>query len=600
MRIVDLVRTVALALTAACCFLAPAGAQTVTSTTLKLASGLAEGSLDPIDARDIFTNELLQRVFDSPLRYDSLARTRRLKPNTADGMPTVSPDGRVYTVRIRPGIYFSDDPAFKHQRRELTAADYVYGLKRMADPLARSTAAAVLREMNVVGFEALREDAIRTKKLDIDRPLAGLKTTSRYVFQITLAEPRAELLHLMAGSPFYPMAREVVEAYGDKVGDKPVGTSAYRLAEWRRGSRIVFERNPAFREEHYSEEGDAGDTAAAATARRLKGRRIPLVDRVQYSVIEEAQPRWLAFMNGEIDYLEVPADFTPQLLKDGKLAPDLAARGLQLWRYAGNAFRFITFGMDHPVVGGYAAEQVALRRAIATALDRRGVIAGVHSDQVKMLDTLIVEGMLGHDSLYNGLAVEHSAAKARAMLDTYGWRDRDGDGWREAPDGSRLSIEMVGAATQSQRAFNEIFKRNMDAIGVRTEFRSMPFQDMKRAAAAGQLMMWRQSWWGQFPQDLYGSLVGSRPNTANPSRFNLPRYNDLFIKQLAMPFGQERTAVWREMDRLLSAFTPLIIEGQPIVSVLAQAQVVGLVPKPFGMNPAYIGLLPEGGAIARK
>jgi len=52
-------------------------------------------------------------------------------PNTAMDLPVISDDGRTYTIKVRAGIYFANDRAFKGKKRELTAYDYVYSIKRI-------------------------------------------------------------------------------------------------------------------------------------------------------------------------------------------------------------------------------------------------------------------------------------------------------------------------------------------------------------------------------------------------------------------------------------------------------------------------------------
>src|SRR5438105_735463 len=113
---------------------------------------VAETMLDPHRINDGYSNILNQSMFEAPLTYDYLARPLKLKPLVAASMPEVSEDLTTYTVRIKPGIYFADDPAFKGKKRELVAADFVYGLKRLIDPKVRATQTAEV-EPYVVGAE---------------------------------------------------------------------------------------------------------------------------------------------------------------------------------------------------------------------------------------------------------------------------------------------------------------------------------------------------------------------------------------------------------------------------------------------------------------
>ena len=183
-------------------------------------------------------------------------------------MPQVSDDFRVWTIRLRPGIYFQDDPAFKGEKRELTAQDYVYSFKRFFDPRWKSPNYPRLSEERIVGLATLRDTALKSKKpFDYDREVDGVRALDRYTLQFTLEESRPRFLHLLAlGDLYGAVAREVVEAYGDAIPAHPVGTGPFRLADWRRSSRIVLERSPTYREVFYDAEPDADDAEGQSTA----------------------------------------------------------------------------------------------------------------------------------------------------------------------------------------------------------------------------------------------------------------------------------------------------------------------------------------------
>jgi len=172
-------------------------------------------------------------------------------------------------------------------------------------------------------------------------------------------------------SPTAAVAREVVEKYGDENGwtmANPVGTGPYRLKEWRRTQKIVLEANPGFRGETFPESSAPEDREIMA---RMRGKKLPLIGRIEISIIEESNPRLLAFQSGELDYLTLPSDMTTNVLgPDNKLRPELAKQGIVLARGVQPAITYTYFNMDDPVVGGYTKEKVALRRAISMSYRR--------------------------------------------------------------------------------------------------------------------------------------------------------------------------------------------------------------------------------------
>ena len=298
---------------------------------LRVAFSNRDNGFDPAQVSDVISAALANSLFDAPLSYDVLARPVKLKPNSAAALPEVSDDFKRFVFRIKPGILFSDHPAFKGKPRELTAADYVYSIKRYYDPATRSPTLFHFEGAGLLGLSELRKQAIERKTpFDYDTEVPGLRALDRYSFEVRLARPAPRLPYVFAtGALTGALAREVVEADPARVTEQPVGTGPYRLAAWKRGSRIVLERNPQHTHSRYDAEPNADDAAGQAIAARLRGRALPLIDRVEINIIEEGQPRWLSFLNGQIDLLQVPVEFSTVGVPNGKVAPNLAKQGVQ-------------------------------------------------------------------------------------------------------------------------------------------------------------------------------------------------------------------------------------------------------------------------------
>ena len=545
---------------------------------LRYALGTPVSTLDPAAAGDVPTISMLANVFDPLYSYDYLARPARLVPAAAAALPEVSPDGRVLTIRIRPGIHFSDDPAFRGARRELTAADFVYSLKRQWDPKVKSPNLYLIAQ-RVKGMAALRAEAEKTGRLDYDREVEGLRALDRYTLRIELNEPAPNFTYFLTLCPLScAVAREVVEAYGDRIAEHPVGTNAFRLTQYARSSKMVFERNPNFREQRYDAQAPDGDPEAQRIAARLAGRRLPMIDRVEVSIVEEAQPRWLAFLNAEHDLIEVvPAEFVLSSAPNGELSGDLARRRVQIHRVPALSVFFTYFGMNDPVVGGYTPEKVALRRAIGLAYDIDAAIRINARGQAIAAQSVLPPGAVGFDPSLRSPLAEYDPARAKALLDTFGYLDRDGDGWREQPDGSPLQLVMASPSTQLARNADELWKKSMNAVGIRIDFRKGKWQELIRESRAGKLMMFGSGWSGPMPDGEYfmGVLYGPNGGQSNQSRFDLPEFNRLFAEAAQMPDGPERERLYREMNRLLFAYAPLRPTVTPIETALAHARVIG-------------------------
>ena len=165
-------------------------------------------------------------------------------------MPEVSEDFRVWTVRLKRGIYFQDDAAFKGQRRELIAQDYVYSWKRFFDPRWKAPAFASLNDLKMFGMAELREAALKGKRpFDYDTEVEGMRALDRYTLQFKLADPnRASSRRWRTTACGVPSRAKSSKHTATIFPRTRLERARFRLVEWRRSSRIVLERNPTYRE----------------------------------------------------------------------------------------------------------------------------------------------------------------------------------------------------------------------------------------------------------------------------------------------------------------------------------------------------------------
>jgi ABC-type transport system substrate-binding protein len=555
---------------------------------LRYAFPIAETGFDPAQISDLYSRTVVAGIIEAPLAFDFLDRPFRMKPNTLVEMPQISEDFRTFTFRLKPGIFFADDPAFKGARRELVAQDYVYSLKRHYDPRWNSPNLYRLEASKILGLSELRQQVLKDKQpFPYDREVEGLRTLDRYTFQVKLAEaaPRFHQEVMTDAGNFGALAREVVEFYGDKIMEHPVGTGPFVLAEWRRSSRIVLARNPTYREVRYDEQAPADDPRSIAIAAQLKGRRVPMLDRVEIAIIEEAQPRWLSFLNGQTDLMErLPNEFAPVAIPNDKLAPNLAKEGITMDR---SPLVDITlaalFNQDNPVVGGYTPEKVALRRAIALAYDSDKEIRLVRKSQAVPAQTAIAPLSFGYNPALKTTMSDHDPARARALLDMYGYLDRDGDGWREQPDGKPLLLEYATQPDQSSRQLAELWEKGMKAVGLRIVFKVAKWPENLKASRTGKLMMWGVGWSATTPDgDTFLALAyGPNKGGANHSRFDLPAFNTLYAQQSTLPDGPERARVMEQASKLMVAYVPYKLSTHRIVTDLMQPWVIGFRRNPF-------------------
>ncbi|WP_422010535.1 ABC transporter substrate-binding protein [Roseateles sp.] len=565
--------------------LSPAGAtdtpQAAPVKTLRYALKVAETGFDPVRISDLYSRSLTAHMFESPYTYDPLARPTKIVPLVAAGEPEISADFKTFTVRIKPGIYFADDPAFKGRKRELTAQDFVYSIKRFADPATNAQNWAGYEDAGLVGLAELREQVLKSKRpFPYDTDVAGLLALDRYTLQLKTNEPRPRLVEsILTGNDLYgAVAREVVEFYGDRIMEHPVGTGPFMLKAWRRSSQMVFERNPGYRERHYEAEPAPDDAEGQAILARLKGRSLPMVDRVVVDVIVENQPRWLAFLNNEHDFIErMPEEFITQAAPGGHLAPNLAKRGMQAVFTLAPDVTLTCFNMEDPVVGGYTPDKVALRRALSLAYDVKKEIQLARRGQAVPAQAPAMPGTSSYDPDFKSEMSEHDPARAKALLDMYGYVDKDGDGWRDLPDGRPLVLVRNTQSDSLSRAIDELWDKALRAIGIKLQLKVQQWPENLKAAQAGNYQMWPVGSSASQPDGagLLQYYFGPAAGTYNLPRFKNARLDDIYRHVQSIPDGPERQALFREAKRIAVAYMPYKVHNHRIITDIQQPWMSG-------------------------
>jgi ABC-type transport system substrate-binding protein len=545
----------------------------------------AETGFDPVKVHDYYSGTIIEAIFEPLLTYDYLARPAKLVPNTAQALPQVSADGRTYVLHLRRGIYFADDPAFKGVKRELTAQDYAYSIRRFFDPKNRSPY-AFLFTGKIVGLDQLAAQARSSGRFDYDAPVAGLQTPDRYTLVVRLNAPDVNFAHVLAFPLSGAVAREAIEAYADDAASHPVGTGAFLLERYVRSSKIVLARNPGYRGKLW-DFAPGNDERFRRIAERMKGKRLPLLDGVEVSIMEETQSRWLAFQRGESDLEYQLWEVSPTFLTDdGRLRPELARRGIQLDRTIDPEIVYLQFNMQETIggepnpLGGFAKERIALRRAIAMAYRVDDEIRIIRKGQAVRAQYPIPPGVAGHDPAYRS-AIGYDPAAANALLDRYGYR-KGPDGYRRQPDGRPLVIRYVSTPTERDRQFDELMKRSLDAIGLRLEIRKERFPELLKLDKQCRVMLAVSAWIADYPDgdNFMQLLYGPNTGESNNACYRSSEYDRRYEKSRRLPEGPERDRLYHEMTRLMETDTAWLLVDSRIRNALAQPRVIGFTKHP--------------------
>ena len=535
----------------AACSEPPEEGQTVVAETVyRHSMDGSPRSLDPAQASSVYAKMLVVNLFDTLYRYKYLARPYELAPNLAEGFPQVSSDGLIYTIRIKPGVYFTDDPAFPGGKgRAVSAEDFVYSLKRHFDPATRSQGTWLWQD-RIVGLEQWKEEGA-----DYDQPVPGLRSLDNQTVQIQLISPFPQLAHTLAQGFSAIVPREAVEHYGQEFPIRPVGSGPYRLQGFNSSGAVLL-RNTKFRQHPFDLEAEGYDpeTQASLGLEQLEGRIPPFTDRIEVEFIAEDAARWNAFISGETDFIKVPVTQFDRVLSS-RSPPALTADMEAQYQLAANlesGFVHTDFNMDDRRIGNHPdpdqdARNKALRCAIIKAFDWQKRNDVFYYGIGKVFPGIIPPVAAEFDQDQAGSAAGRDLAGARKLLRESGWHAAN------LPE-----LEYGFPSSVTERQMFEQFRSFMADIGYPAEkIRPLTFAtygDYARAYLNREVMLTTTGWTMDYPdaentmQLFYGPNSSPGSNSAN---YNDTEFNRLYRASATMQPSPMRTSMYRNMNRIL-------------------------------------------------
>lgn len=557
---------------------------------LRVAFEAPDDGFDMVKTFNFYSGNVADVIFERLLQYDYLANPVKLVPSTAESLPVIEKNGQVYIFKIKPGIYFTDDPAFKGKRRELVAEDYVYSIKRILDPKNHASAFSFI-DNKIVGANALVDQAKKTGTFNYDAKIDGVKALDKYTIQFTLTQPDYNFPYILAYSTFGATAREVVEYYKDRLAMHPVGTGPYMLSKYVPRSKIELVANPDYRGFvwNFKSTGTAWDNQLV---KEMSGKQMPQIGKVNISIIEEEQSRWLAFQSKQLDFDKVTSSAIPKVLdQNNQLKAEMQKQGIRLYANKEAEITYSMLNMRDPVVGGNSLDKIALRRAIAMSFNVNEYIRILRKGQAVKAEMLVPAGINGHNPNYRS-SVGYNPLLANKLLDHFGYK-KGPDGYRNLPNGKPLTLKINTESGTASVMYSELWKKNLDAIGIRADFKVSNFADNLKAATQCQYMMWSGAWHADYPEGenftqlLYGPNVGR----GNQSCYQSAAYDNLY-KQAMQQAPEKRMPFYEKMSRQIEADGTWILQDTRIRNWLIQPEVQGFKAHPImNTNWQYLDIV---------
>jgi len=605
------------------------------SNTLYTSFSVKPKRMDP--ARSYSENEydVIGNIYEPPFEYHYLKRPYELMPSTATAIPKpvyydskqrrladpVSPDRiaySVYRIEIKKGILFQPHPAlarddagqyryhnldrdklegifqlrqFEHQgTRELTAADYVYQIKRLASPRLHSPIYSLMAEY-IVGLRELMEELTKADQQykDIkDKPfldlrkhdIKGVKLVDDHTYEITIKGKYPQFIYWMAMQFFAPMPWEADLFFSQPGMDErnltldwySIGTGAYMLTVNDPNRQMVLERNPNFRGELYPSEGEEADKTGGLL--NDAGGKMPFIDKIIFSLEKEGIPYWNKFLQGYYDQSGVSAESFDQAVQfnatgDTDVTPEMRDKGIELLAVVRSTTSYLGFNMLDPVIGGYSDRARKLRQAISIAIDYEEEVSIFRNGRGIAAQSLLPPGIFGYQEgeaginpyVYDwvdGKPKRKSIDEARRILKQAGYENGV-----DPKTGQRLLLYLdERAAGPEQKARFDWMRKQFEKLNIQLVVRATDynrFQDKMRDGSS-QIFSW--GWNADYPDPenflflLYGPNGKVKFHGENAANYDSPEFNRLFEQVKDMDNGPARQKIMDRIQEVLRRDAP--------------------------------------------
>ena len=448
-------------------------------------------TLDPALSTDTYSAILIQQIFDGLVQFD---QNLNVVPALATSWK-VSSDGLLYSFTLRSDASF-------HNGRQVTAMDFVYSFTRILDPKEEPSALSFFARVR--GAAAYRNGE--------SNEVIGLRALDPRTLEISINEPFAPFLSVLAmiGSKVVP--REEVERWGKDFGYHPVGTGPFRL-ESLEGNQIVLGANDSYYE----------------------GR--PNLDRVVYTIYAGAQ------------YDRIYEDFLSGRLEEaavfGANREKLASTTTyQFYRKPSLSLQF--YGMNC-LSNALKANEV--RQALNYAIDKERIVREVYKDQFLSATTILPPGMPSY--IPENAAYDYDPDKAKSLLNKAGY----------GPSGKKLSLTVL-SASKSSAAQKELalIAKDLAAVGVKLQIQyETDWPTFEAALSEDSLQMYRYAWIADIPDpDNFLNILFGSKSGYNFMQYNNPKVDSLLSQALTETEVLRRVELYREAERIILADAPII------------------------------------------
>lgn len=513
---------------------------------------------DPINASDRYSGNETGKVYEGLYEFHPLKRPYELMPNLAESLPVVSPDGLTYTFKLKKGVLFHDSPAFKDGiGREMIADDVIYSIKRLADPKLNAKGWWLL-DGRILGLNEWRTKHATLEASNYDEEIEGLKKVDNYSIQIKLTKPFPQFLYALAMPYTFIVAKEAVTHFGNEFLNYPVGTGPFILPKYEQSSMITYVRNPKFRDKFYPSEGEEGDEKLGLLADA--GKKIPLVDKINVHIVVESQPKWLSFMKGKDDLLEVKDVNIQQTITPTKeLRPEHKEKGIRMFLNPVLDVTYFAFNNEEPIF-----KDKRVRQAMNLAFDRAGYNKLFHENTAVEANGPVPPGLAGYRKEFKNPYIKLDIEQAKKLLAEAGY-----------PNGKGFPTIVVQTRSDTiSRQQVEFFEKSMEKIGINIDVGMNTWPELVNKVTKKQHQMYTMAWGADYPdaENFLGLLYCPNQSPgSNGANYCNPEFDAIYQTATIMQDSPERTSQYEKLNEMVSLDAPWVFGFHRTDIYLSQA-----------------------------
>lgn len=543
---------------------------------------LALNTLDPAHGSDTSVNSAMSLVFQPLLEYSYTERPYKLIPGAAEALPTCNEDGTVYTFRLREA-YYVDDPCFKGKRRRVTAHDFVYGWKRLADksiggsgywivanikgiPEFSAKSADLMAELH--GFtESKKEELLKERRVELyQHNVEGLVALDDKTLQVTLSKPNNQFLWCLTMCYMAPIPPEAEAYYGKQLAKHPVGAGPYKLRSWKRGYEMVFDRNPEW---FGWKDVD------------FNGPEVPF-ETIRYCIVKNALTQWLMLLNGQLDFLEQIDRSNMDVAVDPEkgLTDEIKARGVKLFVTPANKVYYLGINTKDKVLGPNKKLRQALNAAFCSDAWKKH-----YRGRAERLDSVVPHHLEG--ALQKPFAYRYDLDKAKALLAEAGY-----PGGIDPTTGKQLRLTVeVGNDSVDTAESMELLASFYAQMGVKLEISVNTWQALQDKIRSGNAQLFLMGWVGDYPdlETFLQLFISKNTPTPNYSNFTHAEVDACYERAVASRNPEEIAACWTRIQEIILDECPWVLLHSAIDFTLVRDRVLNYIPHnyPYGMEKHY-------------